>query len=301
MTGAHVAQAAAGCSAADLAAFRNRGFFSGALIAAVALNVVVTALQIGAYAGRIAGVRTGRIGTSISLFNFFTLAARLANLVVTPALGSLADGAASYATCTGTIPARFEWQLRAIIAAGTLGAILGTLLLPTFIMLFMRGVYAFERRGSMLRASLRLFDPRVLLDVARSVRLPPLREIASFRPTNLPLKLLVGNVAVTGLYAVGVVASFYGSVIALDARTTATGLSGLGNGIGTVAFSFFVDPTTAYITDQAVKGERPPSDVRTMVFWLSITAILGWILSQLILIPGAYFIAAGAHVFHPRS
>jgi hypothetical protein len=297
---AGVAHAAAGCSAADLAAFRNRGFFSGPLIAAVTLNVVVTALQIGAYAGRIAGVRTGRIGTSISLFNFFTLAARLANLVVTPALGSLADGAASYATCTGGIPVRFEWQLRAIIAAGTVGAVIGTLLLPTFIMLFMRGVYSFERRGSMLQAALRLFDPWVMLDIVRSVRMPPFRELATFRPTHLPVKLLVGNTVVTGVYAVGVVASFYASVIDLNARTTATGLSGLVNGVGTVAFSFFVDPTTAYITDQAVKGERSPQEVRTMVFWLSATAILGWVLSQLILIPGAYFIAAGANVFHPR-
>jgi Alternate to MurJ len=298
---AHVAHAAMGCSAAELAAFRNRGFFSAPLIAAVALNVVVTALQIGAYAGRIAGVRTGRIGTSISLFNFFTLAARLANLVVTPALGSLADGAASYAACTGTIPGRFEWQLRAIIGAGTVGAILGALLLPVFIMLFVRGVYAFERRGSMLQAALRLFDPRVLYDIARSVRWPPLGELASFRPTGLPVKLLVGNVTVTAVYAVGVVASFYGSVIDLDARTTAVGLSGLVNGFGTVAFSFFVDPTTAYITDQAVKGERSPQDVRTMVFWLAVTAILGWIVSQLILIPGAYFIAIGAHIFHPHA
>jgi hypothetical protein len=297
---AHVAHAAAGCSAGELAAYRARSFFSGPLVAAVTLNVVVTALQIGAYAGRIAGVRTGRIGTSISLFNFFTLASRLANLVVTPALGSLADGAASYATCTGTIPGRFEWQLRAIIGAGTIGAVVGTLLLPTFIMLFMRGVYAFERRGSMLQAALRLFDPRVLLDIVRSVRVPPFREIASFRPTSLPAKLLVGNAVVTGVYAVGVVASFYASVIDLGARTTATGLSGLVNGFGTVCFSFFVDPTTAYITDQAVKGERSPEDVRTMVFWLAVTAILGWILSQAILIPGAYFIAAGANVFHPH-
>ncbi len=297
MSAALVAHAA-GCSAADLASYRNRGFFTTPLIAAATLNVAVTALQIGAYAGRIAGVRTGRVGTSISLFNFFTLAARLANLVVTPALGSLADGAATYAGCTGVIPARFEWQLRAIIAAGTVGAVVGTLLLPTFIML---GVYAFEKRGSMLRASLRLFDPRVVLDIVRSVRLPPFSELGSFRPSRLPLKLLIGNVAVTGVYAVGVVASFYGSVIDLDARTTATGLSGLVNGIGTVAFSFFVDPTTAYITDQAVKGERSPEDVRTMVFWLSVTAVLGWILSQAILIPGAYFIAAGAHVFHPHA
>jgi hypothetical protein len=288
----------AACTNSQIANLGQSGFFTGPLIVAVALNVFVTALQIGAYAGRIAGVRTGRIGTSISLFNFFTLASRLANLVVTPALGSLADSAAQSAACRGTIPPVFEWQLRAIIAAGTCGAILGTLLLPTFILLFMRGVNAFERTHSMVRAVLRLADPRVVFDVVRSVRMPPFGDIAQFSPRTLPLKLLIGNVVVTGVYAVGVVASFYASVIDLDARTTATGLSGLVNGIGTVAFSFFVDPTTAYITDQAVKGERTEQEVRAMVFWLAVTAIAGWILSQLILLPGAYLIAAGAHVFH---
>lgn len=286
------------CDARELAYLGHYGFWSSSLEVALALNVVVTALQIGAYAGRIAGVRTGRIGTSISLFNFFTLASRLATLVVTPALGSLADTAARYAACNGTIPGVFALQLRAIVAAGTFGAVVGTLLMPTFIMLFMRGVYSFERRHSMLRAVLRLADPRVLVDIVRSVRWPPLDELRTFSPRRLPLKLLIGNVVVTGVYAIGVVSSFYASVIDLDARTTATGLSGLVNGIGTVAFSFFVDPTTAYITDQAVKGERSPDEVRTMVFWLSATAIVGWILSQIILLPGAYLIAAGAHVFH---
>lgn len=286
------------CDPRELAFLSHYGFWSSSLEVALALNVIVTALQIGAYAGRIAGVRTGRIGTSISLFNFFMLASRLAMLVVTPALGSLADTAARYATCYGTIPGVFLLQLRAIVAAGTFGAVVGMLLLPTFIMLFMRGVYSFERRHSMLRAVLRLTDPRVMWSIVRSVRPPPLHELRSFSPRILPLKLLVGNAAVTSMYAVGVVSSFYASVIDLDARTTATGLSGLVNGIGTVAFSFFVDPTTAYITDQAVKGERSPEEVRTMVLWLSVTAIVGWVLSQIILLPGAYLIAAGAHVFH---
>ena len=287
------------CNAHELAVLAHSGFWTGPLAIAIGLNVFVTALQIGAYGGRIAGVRTGRIGTSISLFNLFMLASRLATLLVTPALGSLADGAAQYATCTGAIPSYFSWQLRAIVAAGTLGSVLGMLLLPTFIMLFMRGVTSFERRHSMLQAVLRMLDPRVQLDVLRSIRPPPVGRLRSFtRLDSLPMKLLVGNVVVTGVYAIGVVASFYASAIDLDARTTATGLSGLVNGIGTVAFSFFVDPTTAFITDQAVKGERPVDDVRLMVFWLAVTAIVGWILSQLILIPGAYFIAAVAHLFH---
>jgi len=291
---------AAALAPACPAAVIDAGFWTRNLILAVILSVGVTALQIGAYAGRIAGVRTGRIGTSISLFNFFMLASRLATLVITPALGSLADTAADSVSCLGHIPQHFTWQIRAIIAAGSLGSVVGLLLLPTFVMLFMRGVYSFERQHSMLKAVLRMLDPRVMLQVFRSVRRPPLHRLHEFSPKALPVKLLFFNVVVTAVYAIGVPASYYASVLDLNARTTATGLSGLVNGIGTIAFSFFVDPTTAYITDQAVKGERPIDDVRAMVFWLAVTAIAGWILSQLLLVPGAHFIAAGARVFHPN-
>ena len=86
----------------------------------------------------------------------------------------------------------------------------------------------------------------------------------------------------------------------LDSRTTATGLSGLVNGIGTVAFSLFVDPTSAYIVDQTVRGERPRADVRSMIFWLIVTAFVGTVLAQLILVPAAQYIATAAHWFnHP--
>ena len=56
-----------------------------------------------------------------------------------------------------------------------------------------------------------------------------------------------------------------------------------------------VDPTSAFITDQAVKGERSLAEVRSMVFYLALTAILGTLLSQLILYPSAVVIAFVAH------
>ena len=68
-------------------------FWTWQLVVALAVNVVVQAIQIGAYAARLAGVRTGRIATSISLFNLFVTASRLATLVYTLMLGPLSDTA----------------------------------------------------------------------------------------------------------------------------------------------------------------------------------------------------------------
>jgi Amj-like protein len=281
------------------------GFWTAQLVLALGLNLIVQTIQIGAYAARLAGVQTGRIATSISLFNLFVLVSRLANLAYAPMLGTLSDRVAhaerlahtagQTAVATGAI-AQFEWQVRLIVLAGTLGTAFGALLLPTFLMLFVRGISAFERLHSIPLALLRLLDPRVFIAILRSARLPSLSTLRRFSPGRLPKEMLIGNVIVTGVYAVGVVASVYASVLEPDVARTSVLLSGVVNGIATIAFTLIVDPTSAYITDQAVKGERPLIDVKAMVFYLSLTAIVGTLLSQLILYPGALLIGGVARL-----
>ncbi|HKU66474.1 MAG TPA: DUF2837 family protein [Candidatus Baltobacteraceae bacterium] len=272
--------------------------------------MLVQAIQIGAYAARLAGVRTGRIATSISLFNLFVTASRLATLVYTLMLGPLSDKAgnavktlvSAHPQLPGAgaqiahIQHTFEWQLRLIIVAGTVGTILGSLMLPMFTYLYVRGVRSFEQTKSLPHSLARLADPRVLWDVLTHLRLPHYREIFSFSTQNIPRRLLVFNVVVTGIYAIGVVAAYYASVLDVNVARTAIGISGIVNGIGTIAFTFFVDPTSSIIVDEAVKGERPHDEVKAMVFYLSVTAILGWVVSQALLWPAAWIISAVAHI-----
>lgn len=276
-------------------------FWAWQLYVALAINVVIQAIQIGAYAARLAGVRTGRVATSISLFNLFVTASRLATMVYTLMLGPLADraGNAVRTAPPALVPVAqhtFELQLRAIILAGTVGTIVGALLLPMFTYMFTRGVRSFERTHSLPHSLARLFSPPVIWEILRHIRLPSWREIRSFSPRHIPRRLLIFNVVVTGVYAIGVVAAYDASVLAPSVARTAIGISGLINGIGTVAFTFFVDPTSSIIVDEAVKGERPHEDVKSMVFYLALTAIIGWILSQFILWPSAEAIKIVAHV-----
>jgi hypothetical protein len=274
----------------------------------------VQAIQIGAYAARLAGVRTGRIATSISLFNLFVTASRLATLVYTLMLGPLSDHAGNaikalmpknphglpllphVQTAIDGIQSTFEWQLRAIILAGLIGTILGSLLLPMFTYMYVRGVRSFERTKSLPHSLARLFDYRVLVDILRHISVPSLAELRSFSARNIPRRLLIFNVVVTGIYAIGVVAAYYASVLDINVARTAIGISGIINGIGTVAFTFFVDPTSSIIVDEAVKGERPHDEVKSMVFYLALTAIIGWALSQFILWPAAEIIKVVAHL-----
>jgi hypothetical protein len=273
-------------------------FWSPQLVLAMGLNAFLQAVQIGAYGARVAGVQTGRIGTSISLFNLFVTVSRFANMFYAPMLGSISDMAGRAIVRDPALLAaeatQYEWQMRAIVFAGTAGTVVGALLLPTFIHIFVRGVAAFERRGSIPRSLLRLTDLKVLASVLRTVRIPPLDLHQHFSFRSVPLKLLVGNVVVTGIYAIGVVASYYASILRPEVARTALSASGLVNGIATISFALIVDPTSAYMVDQAVKGERPVKDVKSMVFYLALTAVLGTLLSQLILYPAAVFIGDAA-------
>jgi large-conductance mechanosensitive channel len=272
-------------------------------VLAIFLNACLQALQVGAYAARLAGVKTGRIGTSISLFNLLVTVSRFANMFYAPILGSIGDQAAkvlgTHHALSHVEAVQFEWQMRVIVFGGTFGTIVGALLLPAFVYLFVRGVASFERRGSIPHSLTRLFDWRVWRDVLAVAKPPTLTELREFKLKHLPLKLLIGNVVVTGIQAIAIVASYYASILQPEVTRTALSASGLVNGIATIAFATIVDPTSALLVDQAVKGERPVSEIRSMVFYLALTFIIGTLISQLILFPAAIYIGDAAKLINP--
>jgi hypothetical protein len=66
--------------------------------------------------------------------------------------------------------------------------------------------------------------------------------------------------------------------------------SGLINGLATIAYNIVVDPASALMTDRTVRGERSIRDVKALVAYLSLTAIAGYFVSQLLLIPAAWLL-----------
>ncbi|HYL26961.1 MAG TPA: DUF2837 family protein [Candidatus Nitrosotalea sp.] len=271
--------------------------WTGKLIGAMVITFIVQGVTIGAYAARLAGVQTKRIATSISLFNLFVTAGRLANLFVIFFLGPLSDQAGNAVGKLQADPAAvsawqhtFEIQLRLIVLSGTAGMVAFALLLPMFTYLFRRGVHSFEARGSVPHSLMRLLSPRVIAEVLRAQVFPGPAQLRKFDWRALPRRLLIFNTIVMCVYAIGVQASYLASVLDVAVARTSIGLSGVINGIGTIAFTLFVDPTSAIITDQAIHGKRTVEEVRSMVFYLSLTAILGSLLSQAILYPAAVII-----------
>jgi len=254
----------------------------------MALNCAVQALAIAAYSARLAGARSGRVATAISLFNIFATTSRFAQMLYTPMLGALSDHA---------VPATFstyEWQLRFIIFSGTAGAVIGTLAIPTFVMFYMRAIRSLERNGSIPKAALAIFRPATVAAVIGEVKFSMVTRWRDISFKHVPKDILVLNVLVTAVYGAGIVAAAYASVLQPAAARTAVLSSGLVNGFATIAYNIIVDPASALLTDRAVRGERSVDDVKGLVTGLSLTAILGLLLSQLLLVPAAVFIGWGA-------
>lgn len=270
------------------------GFWLWQLVLAMALNGVVQALAIAAYAARLAGARSGRVATAISLFNIFATSSRFAQMFYMPMLGALSDRAVF------TSLASYQWQLRAIVFSGTAGAVLGTLAIPTFVMLYLRAIRSFERNGSIPKAALAFFRPATLATVAKEVKFSVATRIRELHFRNVPKDVLVLNVLVTAVYGIGIVSAAYASVVYPQGARTAVLSSGLVNGFATIAYNVVVDPASALMTDRAVRGERSIQDVRALVAGLSGTAIAGFTLSQLLLLPGASLIEFGAKLISGR-
>lgn len=255
------------------------------LTVAAILYMLAQALQMGTGAARLAGVRTRRVATGLTLFNVFATIGRLASLVYQPLISALAD----HAIRNGG-GAEFAGEMRIVILAATAGAGVGGALIPTGARLMQRGIESFERRGSLVRAIAQLARPRTLLSALREVRPPALSMLAA-SPKNLPKAFLVWNVIVMAFWVAGPLAAVYASVLEPDAARTAVALSGLITGVATVTLTFVVDPSAALITDQAALGKRPESDVKAMLLYLVLTAVAGTLISQLLLTPAAQLIA----------
>nr|WP_152945990.1 lipid II flippase Amj family protein [Desulfofundulus thermobenzoicus] len=274
------------------------------LIVAV-LTAIIHLINTLIYSVRLAGVRTQRLATALSLFQVIFLIASTANLIQAPLMSTIVE----HAINTGLKQAgvadvlsnpfyqelleQLKWQIRLVILSATMGTVLGGLLIPTFVRVFTRGIMLLEDIGSVPRMFLKLaLSPRQVVSMTRQVRLP---GVGRFRdtlrePLRIPRFFLLANILITGIWTTGVLSALYAGAMLPQFRSTATLTSGIVNGVASVLAATVVDPTAAMITDQAMRGVRPEEDVKQMSVYLALTRLLGTMLAQVFFIPGAIII-----------
>lgn len=275
--------------------FAPTGYLTFVLVLVSVLYAGAQALMMGTGASRLAGVRTKRVATGLTLFNLFATTGRLLSLFYQPFIGVLVDNAKNAHN-----PMQFEWNARIIMGAATVGAVIGGALTPTATRLLQRGILSFERRGSLLQTLGRLGRPSVLVSAVGEFSMPGLSALR-YSPQNLPKTFLWWNVIVMAFWLAGPLSAAEAAVLAPKFAVTAVYLSGLITGVATLTLTLIVDPTAALITDQAAIGIRTEYDVKAMLLYLIVSGIAGTLLSQLLLFPAAHLIAWAAQLLNAHG
>lgn len=279
-------------------------------IVIIILTVAVHMIYTLAYSVRLAGVRTQRLLTALSLYNIIYLMASVSGTIQIPLLNSLLehgikDSAAQAGIMISTeqfinmdiyreLLVAFERSIRLVIAASTLGTLLGVVLIPVFVRISVKATRLFEENGSVLRTFFGLIFIRQVwrLNTARLLFPFPYSSIRRIIGQKLviPKHFLFINIIVTGLYTTGMLSPLYAGALFPDFRSTAAMLSAVVNGFASVLMAIVVEPTASSITDEALRGERGERDVKQMTFYLALTRLMGTIFAQVLFLPGAYFI-----------
>ncbi len=244
------------------------------------LTVVIHAVDTGAFAARLAGVRTGRLALANSLYNVLALASRGANTVAGPLIALMTDTAANSAD-TGDLLAGFRVMLLAA-AAGTLAA---GLLTPTVSRLLERGIHSYEQRRSLPRVIVRGTTVRGLWRVRQDLTRPRLSSVRQSRRSPFPKRFLTFSILITAFFTVSNFAALYASALIPAGARTAASLAPVFTGLFVLLNIFIVSPVAALVTDEALRGERPVQDVTYITIWQIGARLIGTLLAQALLWP----------------
>jgi len=250
------------------------------------LTGIIHLAETAAASMRLAGVRTKQVATSLSFVNATLLVTRTSNMIQAPFLGGMVDAAILHGNPMSLVT-NFRW----VIFAAFIGNSIGAILTPFFVAVFTKAIQRFEKVGSVPRLIGAAFIPRNFKAILKRLRLPERESLLNLSLKGIPQTFLWVNLILVSIYAIGVLSSLYAGALVPEFRITASQLSAIVNGIATILLVTLVDPTCAYITDQAVRGKRKESDVRAMVFYIIMGRVAGTlILSQLLFLPSAEYI-----------
>ncbi len=241
-------------------------------------------------AARPAAVPTGRVALALTISSLFFMLTRFANLFYLPILGAYVDKAAPNKVPDPAALIVLKHQIQFIILGAAAGAFLSWILLPSFIELYRRGIRSMDRHQSMLKVLLRLAKPSTWAMLAATPRMPSMMGVGLGRLSGVPLDFILVNILATAIWTVGALCAMLASAREPEFAATAVLLSGMVNAFAAIAFTIWVDPTAALITDQAIAGERPKEHVTITAVHLSAGNFIGSILGLALLEPGTEWI-----------
>ncbi len=250
------------------------------LLAIFVLTTIIHAVDTGSFAARLAGVRSGRLALSNSLYSVLNLISRGANTLAGPLIGVLTDTAANQQDTADLLT-----NYRVMLLAATVGTVIAALLIPTLSRLLERGVLSYEQRRSLPRVIVRGASVRGVRWLKMDLTPPRLSSVRQSRHSPFPKRFLTLSVLTTAFFTVSNFAALYASALAPQGARTATSLAPIFTGFFVFVSIFFLNPVVALIVDEGVRGERPVQDTTYITIWQIGARLIGTLLAQLLLGP----------------
>lgn len=256
------------------------------LIVAI-LTFIINLISTLSYSVRIAGVRTGKIAISLSLFNILVLCSRTSNSIQAPLLAKHIENNIQLRLFSNA-----EYEFRLLLLSTTLATIIGIILTPTFQRVFGKGVQLFSEYRSIPKLVINSASYRGISYVKNSIKLPSFDYLNQFSNLqNIPISIVIFNTIATAIITVGVLASLYAGYLTPDLRVTANSLSPIINGFATILMFIFIDPSLSLMTDDVIEGKVSESVFRKYVVLLLGSRLIGTIIAQFLFIPSAKIIS----------
>ncbi len=256
------------------------------LIQLILLTFVIHVIDTLGYSVRLNSVKTGQVALSFSIFNLFVLVSRTANMFQAPLIGKIIG----FSIAKDLDPLS---DMRYVIAAATAGTLAGVFVIPTFLKIFQIGVKKIALSGSVPSLVFEALHANNMKRIVKKATVPKKKMLQKLRFREIPKRFLLLHAVVTGIYTIGVLAANYSSLLVPSQnQLAAAASSGMINGAATIMLTFFIDPKSAIITDQAIRGKRPYGDVKALVILLITTKLVGTVLGQLLFLPAAKIIAS---------
>jgi len=253
------------------------------LIIVFILTMIIHMFETLSYSLRLAGIRVNKLAVALSLTGIIVLISRTANLIQAPMTAKFID----YAKIDPTF--NVLGYLQIILIASSIGTIIAIFLFPTFVNIWGRIISKLEVAGS-LPKMISTVTIGQLKNTKYYVKIPSFK-ISHFRYLGVPKRFILLNVFATAIFTVGVLSSLYAAYLVPELSTTASQSSGLINGIATILLTLFIDPQIGLITDKALNDKKYKEKISKIYIMLMISRFFGTLLSQIILIPAAYFIS----------
>jgi hypothetical protein len=249
------------------------------------LTAVIHFVGIVSLSVRIVGTQTRKIASSTSIFNFVGLLAQFSAAIQAPLLTKSIEKN----IILGSPPD--DLVFRVIVFSATMGAVLGAFGIPTMHRFMKKAVDALYLHNSIFMVIVKSFKLSTLQHLKHSLKLPVLLNFVRLKDyKDMPLGILLLNVAVYSFITVSVLSCLYAGYLNPNLRTTALSMNGFSIGLGVLGLSLFVEPYTATLTDKVIAGKVQHTYFRKYLTYVIAARILGTLLGQFLLIPLAHVI-----------